>query len=270
MRYLFARFSGVEKLLDGKFLLLLLDCDGTLAPIASTPKRAFVPQETKVLLRRLSKNKHCKLGIISGRALRDIKRVIGLRGIIYAGNHGLEIESPGRKFKNTISPRLRHVMRKIAADIKKRLGGVRGVLIEDKGLSLSLHYRLMNKSNMPALRRIISETTAAYIRRNEIKIGCGKKVFEIKPPVDWDKGKAALWIMEREQAAPGKEVLLPIFIGDDTTDEDAFKVVKKRGLAVFVGKPGNSAADYYLKSTREVTRFLRLISNLRWSGPCRN
>ena len=263
MEYLFSRINTIKELLRDKFILLLLDYDGTLSPIAENPGKAAMPRGTKSLLQDLSRNPYCKLGIISGRSLQNLKKVIGVAGIIYAGNHGLEIESPKIEFESQVSARAKSTMRNIAADIKKRLSGIKGVLIEDKGMTLSVHYRLVGKKDMPALEKIFLETTSPYTDRERVVVNSGKKVFEIKPPVNWDKGKVALWLFARQQFISGLKDVLPVYIGDDSTDEDAFKALKRKGLTVFVGLPGNSKADYYLKDTREVAKFLRLIPDLR-------
>ncbi len=265
MDYLFAEFSKIEELLRNKFILLLLDYDGTLTPIVETPKKALIPKGAKELLQKLSRSPYCKLGIISGRALQDLKNIMGVEGVIYVGNHGLEIEGPKIKFESQVSPRLKSIIRNIATDIQKRLSGIKGALIEDKGLTLSIHYRLVNKEDLLVLEKIISEVTNPYTVRDKIKVNSGKKVYEIKPPVKWDKGKVALWLLARQQFISGEKNVLPVYIGDDITDEDAFKALKRKGLTVFVGESGSSKADYYLKNTEEVTKFLRLISDLQSS-----
>ena len=265
MKYLFSQLSKIKELLNNKFILLLLDYDGTLTPIVATPSKAIIHKDTKELLKKLSRSSYCKTGIISGRKLEDIKNIVGVDGIIYAGNHGLEIEGPKIKFKNQISPRLKSIIRNVAIDMQKQLSGIRGALIEDKGLTLSIHYRLVKKKDVPAFKKIISEVINPYIARDKIQVNAGKKVYEIKPPVKWNKGKVVLWFLARQQFISGTENVQPIYIGDDITDEDAFNALKRKGLTVFVGRPGNSKADYYLKNTEEVIRFLRLILNLQYS-----
>jgi len=267
MQYLFRRTEKLKEELRRKFILLLLDYDGTLVPIADTPKQAAITKDTKELLRKLSRVRCCAIAIISGRSLRDIKNTVGIKGIIYAGNHGLEIEGPKIKFESSVSPRIKTVIRVIAKELAKRLSGIRGVLIEDKGLTLSVHYRLAGKKDLPVFKGVISEVANPYAARGKIKIDSGKKVYEIKPPMQWDKGKAALWFTARQQFAAGEDEVLPVYIGDDATDEDAFRALKGKGLTVFVGRPGGSAADYYLKDAQEVAKFLRLTLELKI---CRN
>lgn len=263
MDYLISQFNKIEELLHDKIILLLLDYDGTLTPIVESPKDAIISKETKELLGRLCKNPNYSLGIISGRSLEEIKKIVGIKNIIYAGNHGLEIEGPKIKFTSQVSPRLRSVIRNIAQDLRSKLSDIEGVLVEDKGLTLSIHYRLVKENDIPIFEKIISEVTNPYKVRDKIKVNPGKKVYEIKPPVQWDKGKVVLWLMVRQQFSSGEKKVLPVYIGDDVTDEDAFKVLKRKGLTIFVGESLRSNADYYLKNTEEVIKFLGLISEMK-------
>lgn len=263
MDYLFAQSGRIEVLLRHKFILLLLDYDGSLTPIVKKPQDAVISKGIKGLLQRIADNPDCALGIISGRSLQDIKKTVGIKDIIYAGNHGLEIEGPKIKFEVRVPSGSKSVMRNIAQGLRKSLARIKGAFIEDKGLTLSIHYRLVSKDGMPAFKRFFSEVTNPYAVRSKIKINPGKKVYEIKPPVKWDKGKVVLWLMKRQRSASGGKKVLPVYIGDDLTDEDAFKALKNKGLTVFVGRPRSSSAGYYLKNTGEVIKFLRLISEVR-------
>jgi trehalose-phosphatase len=259
MNYLFTQFSRIKELLRDKFILLLLDYDGTLTPIAEMPEKAVISKEAKELLQGLSKNHNCKLAIISGRSLRDIKNIVGIKDIIYAGNHGLEIEGPEIKFKNRVPGRLKLIIKRINDELVNKLSKIKGVFIEDKGLTLSVHYRLVDKKDISLVSDIFTEVTKPYIAQNKIKINSGKKVYEIKPPVEWDKGKIVSWLMRRQRFEQRRNRVFPIYIGDDITDEDAFKVIRDKGLTIFVGSPKKSNARYYLKNTREAIKFLRAI-----------
>ncbi len=265
MEHLFARLDKIKEVLRQKAVLLLLDYDGTLAPIVDSPGKALMPDRTRELLRRLSDAPGCKIGIISGRSLKDLKAIVGLRGIVYAGNHGLEIEGPKIKFESRVAPRLETVMRDIALDIRKKASGIKGVLVEDKGLTLSVHYRLVDRKDLAALKNIVSGVTGPYAAKKKISVNPGKKVYEIRPPVKWDKGKVTLWLLARQQFVFGETGVSVVYIGDDVTDEDAFKALRRKGLTVFVGKPGDSLAQYYLKDTEEVARFLRFLTELKHS-----
>ena len=262
MKYLFAHWVNLKKDIIDKYIILFLDYDGTLTPIADTPHQAIIPKETKALLKELTKSLRVKIAIISGRSLGDIKALVGLKDIIYAGNHGLEIEGPKIKFESQVSPRLKSIIRHIYEDAVSKFSKIKGVLIEDKGLTISVHYRLVDKKDNQEFLSIFNEITDSYIVRGKIKINSGKKVYEIRPPVMWNKGMVVLWLLARQRFLLGENKIFPIYIGDDVTDEDAFKALKKKGLTIFVGEQSDSAAQYYLKTTEEVTEFLRLISDL--------
>jgi len=262
MRNIFYYWDNLKKELNNKYIMLFLDYDGTLAPIVDTPDEAIIPKETSKLLKHLSKSLRCRIAIISGRALRDIKEKIGLKNVIYVGNHGAEIEGPRIKFESQISPRCRATLEHIKSDLSEKLSSIKGVILEDKGLSLSVHFRMVNKKQIPHVKAIVHESVILYLVRSKIKIKSGKMVLEIRLPLEWDKGKVVLWLLARQKFAISERPFVPIYIGDDKTDEDAFKVLKNKGLTIFVGKPKPSYAQYYLKNTEEVRWFLKRISDL--------
>ncbi|HLD82466.1 MAG TPA: trehalose-phosphatase [Candidatus Omnitrophota bacterium] len=245
--------------LRGKFILLFLDFDGTLSPIADTPAKATIPKETIQLLKGLSRQPQFKLVIISGRALKDLKEKIGLGNIVYVGNHGLELEGPKLKFEAQVSSAYKSLLKQIKSYFYKELSSVKGIFIEDKGLSLSLHYRLAEKKDIARVKSIFQEAVSSHLVKNKIKIYSGKMVSEIRPPAAWDKGRMALWILYRQKFILKGEPLLPIYVGDDITDEDAFKALRGKGVTIFVGRPKPSFAQYYLKDTNEVAEFLKFL-----------
>jgi trehalose-phosphatase len=263
MKNLFRHWDNLKKELSDKHIMLFLDFDGTLTPILDTPDDAIIPKETSKLLKHLSKSLRCRIAIISGRALRDIKERVGLKNVIYVGNHGAEIEGPKIKFESPISPRCRATLEHIKSDLSEKLSSIKGAILEDKGLSLSLHYRLVDKKDIAQVKTILHEATILYVVRSKIKIKPGKMVLEIRLPLEWDKGRVVLWLLAKQKFAMSERPFVPIYIGDDKTDEDAFKVLKNKGLTIFVGKPKPSYAQYYLKNTREVTQFLKRILDLK-------
>ena len=271
MEHLFFQLNRLKSVLKNKFIFLFLDYDGTLTPIVRSPDKAIISKKTMEILKGLSKNPHCRVAIISGRALKDIKNKIGLEGIIYAGNHGLEIDGPKIKFKIHVSSGYMTILKKIKAVLKKKLSKIKGVIVEDKGLTLSVHYRLVDTKDAQFVKTIFHETLAHYIVSNKIKTRPGKKVLEIRPSLEWDKGKIVLWLLARLKFSLGKESGVPIYIGDDITDEDAFRAFRNTGLTVFVGNPGSSHAKYYLKNTQEVDEFLEQILKIKTDeGTCRD
>ncbi len=258
-RHLFNNWDKLKKRLDNKCIFLFFDYDGTLVPITDSPGKAVMPSEVKELLKQLLRIKGCKVAIISGRSLKNIKEIIGLKGVIYSGNHGLEIEAPGVNFDNQVSLRLKAIIRHIKEELSVRLPDIRGVFVEDKGLIVSVHYRLVDKDRIHMLRKILKEITNPYIVRGKVKIDHGKEVYEIKPPVDWNKGKIISWILSKSKRLKA----FPIYLGDDVTDEDAFMALKNKGLTIFVGRKGESIAQFYLKDASEVYEFIRRIIKLR-------
>ncbi|MDD4893932.1 MAG: trehalose-phosphatase [Candidatus Omnitrophica bacterium] len=259
MKYLFNEWDIIKNKIKDKYLFIFLDFDGTLTPITDTPDKAQLSKKTKALLEEIAGNSRIKLAFISGRAIGDIKNKIGLKNAIYAGNHGLEIEGPRMKFKPLVPAGFRKILKKIKDNLKTNTASFRGVLIEDKGSSLSLHYRLVDRSKIPQIKRIFHQTVISYLASNKIKIKSGKMVLETRPPIEWDKGRAVLRLLIRQIFVSGKDNVLPIYIGDDIADEDAFKVLKNKGLTVFVGAPKKSYAQYYLKDPKEAIHFLRSL-----------
>jgi trehalose-phosphatase len=262
MKYFFAYQNSIRRQIASKHIVLLLDYDGTLTPIVETPDRARIPRQNKRLLKELSTNPRCTLAIISGRGLKDIKKKVGLRNIIYSGNHGLQIEGPNIRFEAPVSPGYRTILQKIKSELRRRLSHIKGILLEDKGLSLALHYRLANKKEVPFVGETFYEVALPYLRLGKIKTETGKKVFEVRPPIEWNKGNAILWLLNKHKSALRHKPIMPVYIGDDVTDEDAFRVLKNKGLTVFVGNPQKSDAKYYLKNTKEVSKFLKWLNAL--------
>jgi len=268
MVYLYDRWGEIREKLKDNFLLILLDFDGTLVPIAETPDKAALPEQARNTLREISDSPNARLAFISGRTLEDIKNKIGIKNAIYSGNHGLEIEGPKIKFKPAIPPGFRKALERVKDKLAQKTSAFKGVLIEDKGLALSLHYRLAAKENIPQIKTIFHETVIIPMVRNKIRIKAGKMVLEVRPPVAWDKGKVSLWLLSRQFFAAKNKPVFPVYIGDDITDEDAFKALKNKGLTIFVGEPKGSSAQCYLKNPNEVVTFLKKLSLI--VSPCQN
>jgi len=270
MRYLFGEWDNLRERLNKKLLFIFLDFDGTLAPIADTPEKAVISRQTKRLLNKLSNGANVKIAIISGRSLEDIKGKVGLHNIIYSGNHGLEIEGPKIKFTPLISSGYKLAIKTIKNILQKKLLSVKGVLLEDKGFSLSLHYRLVDEKQVPLVKTVFHETVIRYLGGGRIRIKAGKKVLEVRPPLEWDKGKVVLWLLARQKFSRPKAKVLPVYIGDDLTDEDAFKVLEHAGVTIFVGRPDKpSRAHYYLENTNEVAKLLEKILEIQNNGNVR-
>jgi len=252
----------IKQFRSARYILLLLDYDGTLTPIVEKPELANLPEETRQLLRALGRERPFTVGVISGRALTDLKDKVRIGGIIYAGNHGLEIEGPGISFVNPLAEEFRPILRLIHYVLTRALGAIKGVLVEDKGLTLSVHYRQVAADKSTEVKSIFDRIAQGAATLGKIRITSGKKVYEIRPAVAWDKGKAVKMLMKKYGKGGRKSRLLPIYIGDDVTDEDGFKVIENygSGISVFVGERDHrSSARYFLESPTEVARFLSIL-----------
>jgi len=262
MEYLFTNQDNLDNYIADKCVLLFLDYDGTLTSIVENPDKAFIPDRARDLLKQLSANPRCTIAIVTGRAEKDIKSRIYIKNIIYACNHGLQIKGPKIDFTAPLPADFRKVLRKIESHLKKTFCSVKGILLEDKQTTLSVHYRLLNKGYVARAVRTLLEITAPYIDKKKITVNFGKKVFEIRPPIEWNKGSAVLWLLNKHKSTLYGKPIVPIYVGDDITDEDAFKAIKEIGLTIFVGHPRKSHAKYYLRNTREVFKFLKILNNL--------
>lgn len=245
-------------------MLLMSDYDGTLTPIVDSPEAATLSTRTREVLQSLANTRGLTVGIISGRALNDLKARVGVHGVVYAGNHGLEIEGPGLSFIAPLAEEVRPVLRLLHTMLSRGLAPVRGASVEDKGLTLTVHYRQVEDDQHERVGSIFEQFVSAARFAGKVRTTKGKKVLEVRPPIRWDKGKAVGMLMERFGKPGGGRKALPLFLGDDITDEDAFRVVEQHGgISVYVGEDNpKSAARYYLRSPDEVQEFLQGLLNL--------
>jgi trehalose 6-phosphate phosphatase len=266
MKYLFQAWEQfAAEVKSSPHVLFLADYDGTLTPIVSRPEEALLSPQTKEKLHALAQKPTYSVGVISGRSMEDLKQMITLEGIYYAGNHGLEIEGPGLRYISEPARATQSLMKELAGEMSAALENVSGVIVEDKGLSLSVHYRLVSPEEEYTVAEVFRRLTRPLVTEGKIKVTSGKKVYEVRPPIDWHKGKAIEVIVREMKSALKLEHFLTIYLGDDTTDEDAFKILQRpEGWSIFVGRENPlSAAEYYLKSVSEVEKFLELLSELK-------
>lgn len=240
-------------------VLLCLDYDGTLTPIVDKPEWAKLSPETRGLLDRISRKPRFRVAVVSGRSLADVRGLVGLNNIIYAGNHGLELEGPSIRYLHPEAEAARSVLENIAGRLREELNGIAGLQVEDKKLTLSIHFRRVPEKFLDKLFRIIENITRDAEKRGVIAVTGGKKVIEIRPPADWDKGKIVRRLQtELTGGEPGK--ILAIYLGDDRTDEDAFRAIHDEGVTVRVGGPDpGSRARYYLDDPGQVLELLKKL-----------
>ncbi len=252
MRYLFSDWDRFFfKIKKSPHVFLFLDYDGTLTPIVSTPEKAKLPLAVRNSIKRLKTSPRFTVAVISGRSLRDVKRMVDIRRIIYAGNHGLEIEGADRRILMPAGSSAGPSIKKIKVSLQRALSRIKGVRVEDKGRTLSVHFRLVRSGQRRLVKRIFARTARPYVLSKKIKLSSGKMVLEVRPAAEWDKGKAVVALLAQSKKA------LPVYIGDDRTDIDAFRALKGRGISIFVGRPKKGiSADYYLKGPRDVAALL--------------
>ncbi len=244
----------IRRQIRGRQLACFLDYDGTLTPIVDNPQDAILSEETGRVLRDLARISF--VAVVSGRGLGDVRNMVGIEDIYYAGSHGFEIAGPGEVAKERAREYL-PLLDEVERDLKKRVYDIPGAVVERKKYSLAIHFRKTPREQIGDVEKAVDRTTCNY---PQLRKSSGKKVFEVQPGLDWDKGKAVLWLMET-LGFDDFEVSLPLYIGDDTTDEDAFVAIRERGITIVVDSGQQSAARYRLNDPQEVRQFLKLMTD---------
>lgn len=235
----------------GNQLAVFLDYDGTLTPIVSRPDQARLSDTMRKTLERLAHL--CTIAIISGRDLGDVRSRVGIKDIFYAGSHGFDIAGPGREhLQYEQGTEYLSLLDKAEQELRDGLSTVDGCLIERKRFSIAVHYRQVEASSVWQLK----EGVADILRRHtQLRLSKGKKVYELQPNIDWDKGKALRWLLKALEL--NRREVIPLYIGDDVTDEDAFAAIHDDGIGILVSEHGGQTeARYRLKDPDEVQRFL--------------
>lgn len=238
-----------KRIRTASHVFLFLDFDGTLTPIVERPEMARLSSEMKDMLIRLSRRDHLTVAVISGRALDDIEKLVGIDHLIYAGNHGMQINGRGLHFVEPTAVSRRADLQRLTEDLTARLRHLDGVEVENKGLTTSIHFRRAAAGDWNKIEQIVRIAVAA--ENSRFLLTTGKMVYEIRPGVNTNKGSAIRWI--REQLA--KRNALSICLGDDVTDEDAFTAMPE-SITIKVGNAEATAARYYIASPHEVREFL--------------
>ncbi|MXZ91996.1 MAG: trehalose-phosphatase [Chloroflexi bacterium] len=249
--------SLLARIANQPTVLLLLDFDGTLSDIVARPEDATLRANNAKLLNVLSRRPGYTVGIISGRDIDDVSQRVGLEGLVYAGNHGLEIRGPGLEYRHPAAAAATPVIAKAADSLAAALADIPGAQVENKTLTLTVHYRRTPEELHERVAAIFREVAGRLVDEGICRVTTAKSALEFRPAVDWHKGDALEVI--RRRLAPGA---FPIYIGDDATDEDAFRAAQSAGGAgVFVGPPeAPSSADYGLDDPFQVTRALRELA----------
>lgn len=255
--------AALRKRLEGTPLVVLLDVDGTLAPIAPRPDEASVPEPTRRILNELASVPGVHLGFITGRGAADARRLVGDTRAWIVGNHGLETVDPdGTVTIDPLGEPWRPAVRRAYETLREEMRGVRNAIVEDKTLTLSIHYRLVDRAEVPALE----ERVRAVGEREGLLITEGREIREVRPPVAVNKGTAVLALARRLGADAPHAARL--FAGDDVTDEDAMRALRERhpdSVTIRVHGSGNSMtfAEFAVGGTEELAGWLAELAGVR-------
>lgn len=252
-----ARWAELARELEHRRIAVFLDYDGTLTPIVRRPDLATLTDDMRATLRRLAAV--WPTTIISGRDREDVAARVGLDGLNYAGSHGFDIAGPEADgVRLEVARDVAPAIAAAADELRRRTEGIPGVIVEHKKYAASVHYRQVDPDRVPEVERIVDETLA---RRPELKKGTGKKVFELRPAIDWNKGRALLWLLD--ELGLDRPDVVPLYIGDDVTDEDAFRAIEDRGIGIITAEiPRPTAARYALQDVHEVRELLERLATL--------
>jgi len=244
----------------GRILAVFLDYDGTLTPIVDRPQDATLSEEVRDRIGRLAES--CFVGIVSGRDVGFVQEQVGLDSVVYLGSHGFDVVAPaGREVPGDALQRFEQALPALddaEALLTEQLADIEGAEVERKRFAIAVHYRRAAEDSVPAIEEAVAHEAA---RQAELHMTGGKKVFELRPAVDWNKGKAVRWVLE----AFGLEGMnvQPVYIGDDVTDEDAFSELATDGFTVVVAdEPTETTALFRVADTDEVARLLDLFAEL--------
>ncbi len=241
---------------------VFFDFDGTLSDIVDDPDAARPAAGAVEALQKLAAR--CPVAILSGRDLADVTKRVGVAGIWYAGSHGFELTAPdGAHHQNDAAAAAIPVLEQAAGQLREQLASIPGVVVEHKRFGVAVHYR-------NAARERVGEVIAAVHaagQRDELRVTTGREVIELRPDIDWDKGKTLRWVIEHLPEAD-RGSLVPIYLGDDITDEDAFDAIRDDGVPILVrhNEDGDraSAASFALDGPANVSEFTeRLARRLR-------
>ena len=252
--------SLVTKQLAGKSPALFLDYGGTLALIEDRPEGASLSEGMRVMLRDAARL--MPVIVVSGRDVDEVSKLVGLPEIIYAGSHGMEIRGPNLNLELPEGVDALAHLEKAAAHLARELQAIPEARVERKRFSIVVHYPVQAGEAAEGVISAVARVQASFPQLNPTG---GKAVIELLPDIDWDKGRAVRWLLS-ELALDGPGVL-PIYIGDDVTDEDAFRAVRTGGLGILVSdRRQPSAATYWLKDTDHVAALLKHLIETNVGG----
>ncbi|PVY40809.1 trehalose-phosphatase [Pontibacter virosus] len=250
------QLDELKEQFKGKTPAIFLDYDGCLTPIVQRPEMAILSDEMRSALQDLATV--TKVAVVSGRDRRNVEELVKLDNLYFAGSHGFDITGPGGMASEPGGAKAALPALDKAEDVlQEKLKGVEGSLVERKRYAIAVHYRNVADDEVVQVRKVVDEVLDTM---PELKIGHGKKIYELKPNIDWHKGKAVMWLMEELGLDDSKYI--PLYIGDDITDEDAFAELQGKGIGVLVGEHDEkTAATYRLERVDDVRVFLEDLTD---------
>jgi len=250
-------FEQLKALCSHKKVAVFLDYDGTLTPIVSRPELAKLGDQMKQTLQRLVDC--CKVAIISGRDRLDVQKRVQLEGVFYAGSHGFDISGPGgQRFEIDAGKEKLPQLDAAEKELNKTISEVSGAWIERKKYSVAIHYRQVAPENEKKVEDLVKRVHSGFA--GDLRLNKGKKIFELQPAIQWHKGKALNWLIQLLDL--DRDDVIPIYIGDDTTDEDAFKELLTLGHGIGIAVQETkipTAAQFVLQDTDQVQTLLELF-----------
>jgi len=260
MKYIFLKLPEIKKRIENsKHTALLLDFDGTISPIVKRPENAYITEKVRHTLQKI--NKIFPVIIVTGRPLSVIRRKVGVRGFIYAASHGLEWSFDGKFRRKLIPKTVKEQLNQIRNKIWNIKNKYQSLIIEKKPYSVTFHYHLMPTKQKESFIRWLKKFLRPFYRQPSIRVFHDKETVEIIPSLNWTKGDIAKLSLKYLSQKKQKK-FMPIYVGDSTTDEDAFRMLSK-GITIRVGKNENSAAKWYMRDQKEVGLFLKWLLSLK-------
>jgi len=249
---------STNKIPNKRPVAVFLDYDGTITPIAPRPEQALLAEDMRQTIAQLA-GKAQIIAVVSGRDNDNLKSLVKLSNIFYIGNHGYDIEGPANSgIHYQAGLEFVPFLTSIAQQIEAQLKTISGVQLEPKKFTYAVHYRHVDENNVQTVVDRMREIIQHY---PQLKMGYGKKVLEVRPNIDWDKGKAVQWVMEKMKLDPA--TVCPIYLGDDLTDEDAFRSLPEQGIGILVGNHSEyTYADYGLTDPAQVNTFLNKLNEV--------